>query len=83
MRSTSTPAKAVVNETIGLQQFSAVTRAGAQEAQAAAEAEIARRGLFAAVVSLYYGVAAADTKLAVMRARLRGSRSLLQPHPAA
>ena len=58
--------QAVVNETIGLQQFGAVTRARAQEAQAAAEAEIARRGLFAAVVSLYYGVAAADTKLAVL-----------------
>jgi outer membrane protein TolC len=56
----------IVNETIGLQQFSAVSRASAQEAQAAAEAEIARRGLFSAVVSLYYGVAAADTKLAVL-----------------
>jgi outer membrane protein TolC len=56
----------VVNETLGLQQFSAVTRASALEAQAAAEAEIARRGLFSAVVSLYYGVAAADTKLAVL-----------------
>jgi outer membrane protein TolC len=56
----------IVNETVGLQQFSAVSRASAQEAQAAAEAEIARRGLFAAVVSLYYGVAAADSKLAVV-----------------
>ncbi len=56
----------VVNETLGLQQFSAVSRASAQEAQAAAQAEIARRGLFSAVVSLYYGVAAADTKLAVI-----------------
>ncbi len=49
----------VVNETVGVQQFSAVTRSSAQEAQAAAEAEIARRGLFSAVVSLYYGVDAA------------------------
>jgi outer membrane protein TolC len=56
----------VVNETLGLQQFSAVSRATAQEAQASAEEEIARRGLFSAVVSLYYGVAAADTKLAVI-----------------
>ncbi|MGA8940993.1 MAG: TolC family protein [Acidobacteriaceae bacterium] len=55
----------VVNETLGLQQFSAVSLASAQEAQAAAEAEIARRGLFSAVVALYYGVAAADSKLAV------------------
>jgi outer membrane protein TolC len=55
--------QAVVNETIGLQRLSAVSRATAEEAQAAAEAEIARRGLFAAVVNLYYGVAAADTRL--------------------
>jgi outer membrane protein TolC len=56
----------VVNETLGLQQFSAVERASAQAAQAAAEAEIARRGLFAAVGSLYYAGAAADTKLAAL-----------------
>jgi outer membrane protein TolC len=56
----------VVNETLGLRQFSAVSLASAQEAQAMAEAEIARRGLFSAVVALYYGVAASDTKLAVV-----------------
>lgn len=56
----------VVNERLGLQQFSAVSVASAQEAQAAAEEEIARRGLVSAVVSLYYGVAAADTKLVVV-----------------
>jgi outer membrane protein len=57
----------VVNERLGVQQFSAVSVASAQEAQAAAEEEIARRGLVSAVVSLYYGVAAADTKLAVVQ----------------
>lgn len=57
----------VVNERLGVQQFSAVSVAGAQEAQAAAEEEIARRGLVSAVVSLYYGVAAANTKLAVVQ----------------
>jgi outer membrane protein TolC len=56
----------VVNETLGLQQFSAVSLASAQEAQAMAEAEIARRGLLSAVVALYYDVAATDTKLSVM-----------------
>ena len=56
----------VVNERLGLQQFGAVSVASAQEAQAAAEEEIARRGLVSAVVSLYYGVAAADTKLVVV-----------------
>jgi outer membrane protein len=57
----------VVNERLGVQQFSAVSVASAQEAQAAAEEEIARRGLVSAVVSLYYGVAAANTKLAVVQ----------------
>jgi outer membrane protein TolC len=57
----------IVNETIGLQQFSAVAIADAHAAQAAAEAEIARRGLFSAVVALYYGVAAAETRLAVVQ----------------
>lgn len=57
----------VVNERLGMQQFSAVSVASAQEAQAAAEEEIARRGLVSAVVSLYYGVAAAGTKLAVVQ----------------
>ena len=57
----------VVNERLGVQQFSAVSVASAQEAQAAAEEEIARRGLVSAVVSLYYGVAAAETKLAVVQ----------------
>jgi len=56
----------VVNERLGVQQFSAVSVASAQAAQAAAEEEIARRGLVSAVVSLYYGVAAADTKLVVV-----------------
>jgi outer membrane protein TolC len=59
--------QAVVNETLGLQQFSAVAMADAHAVQAAAEAEIARRGLFSAVVALYYGVAAAETKLAVVQ----------------
>ncbi len=57
----------VVNETLGLQQVSAVAAANARAAQAAAEAEIARRGLFSAVVALYYGVAAAETKLVVVQ----------------
>jgi outer membrane protein TolC len=56
--------QAVVNETVGLQQFSAVTAASANAARAAAELEIARRGLYATVVGLYYSVGAADQKLA-------------------
>jgi outer membrane protein TolC len=53
----------VVNETIGLQQFNAVTIAGANAMRAEAQLEIARRGLHATVVNLYYGLEAADEKL--------------------
>ncbi len=53
----------VVNETIGLQQFNAVTIASANAMRAEAQLEIARRGLHAAVVNLYYGLEAADEKL--------------------
>lgn len=55
----------VVNETLGLSSVAAVRLAQAQAAQAAAEQEIARRGLVVAVASLFYGSLAADHKLAV------------------
>jgi outer membrane protein TolC len=55
----------VVSETIGLQQITAVSRADATAAVASAELEIARRGLTATVVSLFYGSIAADHKVAV------------------
>jgi len=57
--------QATVNEALGLAGIAAVRRARAQAAQAAAEQEIARRGLVAAVVSLFYGVVAADRKLTI------------------
>ncbi len=55
----------VVNETLGLSQFAALRHADAAAAMAAAELEIARRGLLATVSGLYFGVIAADQKLAV------------------
>jgi len=55
----------VVSETIGLQQLTAVSRASAAAAVASAELEIARRGLVATVVGLFYGSLAADHKLTV------------------
>jgi outer membrane protein TolC len=62
--------QAVVNETIGLAGVATARRAQALAAQAAAEQEIARRGLVGAVVSLFYGSLAADQKLVVaQRAR--------------
>ncbi|MGA7859838.1 MAG: TolC family protein [Terracidiphilus sp.] len=57
--------QAAVTETLGMAQFAGVQRADAAAAQAAAELEIARRGLVSAVTGLYYGLAAADGKLAV------------------
>lgn len=56
--------QAVVNETVGLAGVAGVRRADAAAAQAAAELEVARRGLVSAVTGLFYGLAAADNKLA-------------------
>jgi outer membrane protein TolC len=55
----------IVNETLGLGRLAAVHRADASSAQAAAELEVARRGLVAAVTGIYYGLASADHKLAI------------------
>ena len=54
--------EASVTETLGLAQYNAVTLADANAARASAELEIARRGLVATVVQLYYEVAAAQAK---------------------
>src|ERR1700678_1503163 len=55
----------VVTETFGLQQVTAVSRASAADAVAAAELEIAPRGLFAPVTGLFYQALAADRKIGV------------------
>ncbi len=55
----------IVNETLGLGPVAAVRHADAAAAMASAEQEIARRGLVAAVTSLFYSSIAADHKLAV------------------
>jgi outer membrane protein TolC len=57
--------QAAVTETVGVAQFTAVSRATAAAAVAQAELEIARRGLVATVVGLFYGSLAADRKLEV------------------
>jgi len=54
--------QAVVNETLGLGRLASARRADAAAARAAAELEIARRGLVTAVTNLYYGVIAAENK---------------------
>jgi outer membrane protein TolC len=55
----------IVEETLSLAGPAALRRADAAAAVSAAELEIARRGLVATVTGLYYGLAAADHKLAI------------------
>ena len=55
----------IAEETLSLGAFSAVRRADAAAAVAAAELELARRGLVATVTNLYYGLSAADHRLAI------------------
>lgn len=57
--------QAVVNETVGLAQTAEIRRADAAAAFAQAQLEVARRGLVAAVVNLYYSAMAAERKLTV------------------
>ena len=58
-------AQGIVDETLSLAGAAAVQRANAAAAQAAAEHEIARRGLVSGVTVLFYKSLAADHKLAV------------------
>ena len=55
----------MVDETIGVAQVGGVRHANAAAALAAAELEIARRGLVSTVTSLYYGAISADHRLAI------------------
>jgi len=55
-------AQGIVDETLSLAGVAAVGRANAEAAMAAAEAEIAHRGLLGTVTVLFYGSLAADHK---------------------
>jgi outer membrane protein TolC len=57
--------QAIINETLGLAGYAGIRRADAASAMAAAELEVSRRGLVAAVTSLFYSSLAADHKLAI------------------
>jgi outer membrane protein TolC len=57
----------VVNETLGLTQYTALARANAAAAVASAELEISRRGLTATVVSLFYNSSTAQIKVAILQ----------------
>jgi outer membrane protein TolC len=62
--------QAVVNETLGLGHVAGVRHADATAAQAAAELEVARRGLVSAVTGLFYSIAADDNKLSAAQRAL-------------
>ncbi|MFZ1087231.1 MAG: TolC family protein [Terracidiphilus sp.] len=55
----------VVNETIGLNSIADLRRANATALKAAAEQEIARRGLVVTVTELYFGVIGSDHRAAI------------------
>ena len=65
-----------VNETIGAQQFNAVSRASASLAIATAELEVARRGLVASVASLFYTASVSSRRVAVAQRALDEAVSL-------
>jgi outer membrane protein TolC len=70
--------QAQVNETLGLAQTTAVSRASAEAAIASAELEIARRGLTATVVQLFYAVTAAEAKAAIEQTSLDEATNFVQ-----
>ncbi len=58
---------AAITETVGVAQAANVRVADAAAARAVAELEVARRGLAAAVSSLFYGTVAGERRLAVLQ----------------
>jgi outer membrane protein len=67
-----------VNESIGAQQFNALSRASAALAVATAELEVARRGLVATVAGLYYSASTANRRVAVTERAANEAASLTQ-----
>ncbi len=60
----------VLGETVGLAQIGAIRLADANAALATAELEVARRGLVATVVNLFYGVGAGADRLRIAMSAL-------------
>jgi outer membrane protein TolC len=67
--------QASINEVIGLKHFADTQVAAANAARASAELEVARRGLVATVVSLYYSVSAFETKRDLFERAFREAQS--------
>jgi len=68
----------VVDERIGLNQIAAIRVASAAAVRAEAEAEVARRGLVAAVTGLYYGSQAATYKVDIVAEALTEATRFLE-----
>ena len=68
--------QASVTENIGLQQFNAASKASASLSVATAELEVARRGLVASVVGLFYTASSAGRRIAVAQRAANEAASL-------
>jgi len=66
------------DEKIGLSSFGAIRLADANAAKAAAELEVARRGLVSTVVNLYYSVGSGSEKLLVAKRALAEADRFVQ-----
>lgn len=70
--------QASTNETLGLKQIADLKAATANAARAAAELEVARRGLVAAVVSLYYSVSNTQRRVSLLENALSEATSFTE-----
>ena len=68
--------QASVTENIGAQQFNAASKASASLSVATAELEVARRGLVASVVGLFYTASSAGRRIAVAQRAANEAASL-------
>lgn len=68
----------VLNESIGLGQVAAIRVADASAARAAAELEVARRGLISTVVNLYYTFGSQSEKLSIAQRALNEANRFVQ-----
>jgi outer membrane protein TolC len=70
--------QASITETIGMGQLANARAASANADRQVAEMEIARRGLVATVVALYFGVAASETKLRLLQTAVAEATSFTE-----
>ncbi|MDE1162241.1 MAG: TolC family protein [Acidobacteriaceae bacterium] len=70
--------QASIDERIGLKQFSDAALASANAAKAAAELEVARRGLVSTIVTLYYSVSTSDRKQVLLAEALLEAQSFTE-----